>query len=152
MRVGIVGAGYVSTYHLRAVQTFADAQVVGIVDSDPERARQMAARFKVAKTCSSLADLAAERPEVIHILTPPESHCALTLEALEMGCHVLVEKPMAATVEECDLMIARAREKGLVLSVNHSMCFDPMTTRALDLVRSGVCGEVLTADYFRSSD
>ena len=51
----------------------------------------------------------ATRPDVIHILTPPSSHCPLALEALRLGCHVFVEKPMAETLEECDLMIALAR-------------------------------------------
>jgi nucleoside-diphosphate-sugar epimerase/predicted dehydrogenase len=96
--------------------------------------------------------MAEARPEVIHILTPPGSHAALTLEALEMGCHVFVEKPMAETVADCDRMMKRARELGLVLSVNHSARLDPIVLRGLEMIRNGACGEVLAVDFLRSSD
>jgi nucleoside-diphosphate-sugar epimerase/predicted dehydrogenase len=69
-----------------------------------------------------------------------------------MGCHVFVEKPMAETVEECDQMIARAREKGRVLSVNHSVRFGVAVARALQHVAAGRCGDLLSLTYFRASD
>ena len=71
---------------------------------------------------------------------------------MNMGCHVFVEKPMAETAADCDRMIRCAREKGVVLSVNHSARMDPIVLRALELVRSGALGEVTGADFFRSSD
>jgi nucleoside-diphosphate-sugar epimerase/predicted dehydrogenase len=96
--------------------------------------------------------MAVAKPDVIHVLTPPSSHCALTLEALEIGCHVFVEKPMAESAEECDWMIDKAREKGLVLSVDHSDLFDPVVLQAIDLARAGACGDILTVHFIRSSD
>jgi 2-alkyl-3-oxoalkanoate reductase len=96
--------------------------------------------------------MAEAQPKVIHILTPPGSHAALALEALEMGCHVFVEKPMAETVADCDRMIRSAREKGLVLSVNHSARMDPIVLEALEMIRKGACGDVKAVDFFRSSD
>lgn len=151
-RAGIVGAGYVSAYHLRAVQSLGFAEVVGIADHDRERAEKTAQQFHVPAVYGSLEEMKAARPDVIHILTPPASHCALTLQALDMGCHVFVEKPMAETAGDCDRMIARAREKGLILSVNHSARMDPIVLRALEMVRKGACGTVLSVDFFRSSD
>ena len=152
LRVGLVGAGYVSSHHLRALKSIKDVEVVGIADSNFKRAQQVALKFDVPKVCQSLAEMTSLRPEVIHILTPPASHCGLTLEALDMGCHVLVEKPMAQTPEECDRMIARAKAAKRVLSVNHSARMDPVIQRALGLVKKGVCGDILSISYFRSSD
>jgi len=153
MRIGIVGAGYVSRYHARAVQTFSDAELVGIADPDQNRANEIASKFGISGVYRNLSEMLAQaHPEVIHILTPPSFHCALTMEALEAGCHVLVEKPMAASMEECDQMIAKAQEKRRVLSVNHSMSFDPMVPKALRLIAQGVCGDLIAVDYFRSSD
>jgi nucleoside-diphosphate-sugar epimerase/predicted dehydrogenase len=112
----------------------------------------------VAATCGnppvfkSLAEMASVRPQVIHILTPPAFHCQLTLEALSLGCHVFVEKPMAETAEECDRMAAKAKEAGRILSVNHSARMDPIVLRALELVKQGAIGDVLAVDFFRSSD
>jgi nucleoside-diphosphate-sugar epimerase/predicted dehydrogenase len=69
-----------------------------------------------------------------------------------MGCHVMVEKPMAETVDECNRMIQVAKATGRVLTINHSARTDPIVLRALDLVRSGAIGDVLAVHFFRSSD
>ena len=58
-----------------------------------------------------LEDLADLRPQAVYVLTPPAFHAAIALQAMEMGCHVLVEKPMADTVEDCEAMIATARTR-----------------------------------------
>jgi predicted dehydrogenase/nucleoside-diphosphate-sugar epimerase len=151
-RVGIVGAGYVAAHHLRALRDLPFVETVGITDLDEVRASQLAARFKVSGVYPSLSKMASAQPDVMHVLTPPASHRALAVEALSMGCHVLVEKPMAETVSECDEMIACARENGRVLSVNHSARFDPAVLQAAAAVRRGVCGDVIAVHFIRSSD
>jgi predicted dehydrogenase/nucleoside-diphosphate-sugar epimerase len=151
-RVGIIGAGYVSAHHLRALKALPFIELAGICDQDQVKAEAMAKKFGVAGVYPSLAAMAAAKPNVIHILTPPGSHCELAIQALEMGCHVFVEKPMAESPEECDRMIAKAREKGLVISVNHSDRFDPVVLQAIDIARSGACGDILAVHSIRSSD
>ena len=151
VRVGLVGAGYVSAYHIRALKTLSNVEIVGIADLNQDRARQMAAQHGIS-VFRSLEEMRGAKPDVIHVLTPPDSHCAVTLEALGMGCHVFVEKPMAPTLEECDQMILRAQQAGRILSVNHSARMDPVVRKALELVRQGECGDVLAVDFFRSSD
>lgn len=152
MKVGLVGAGYVSTYHARALRSLPFVEIVGIADLDEVRAGALAAQFKIPKVYPSLQAMMEAQPKVIHILTPPGSHAALALQALDMGCHVFVEKPMAETVADCDRMIHSARDKGLVLSVNHSARMDPIVLEALEMIRQGACGEVRAVDFFRSSD
>jgi predicted dehydrogenase/nucleoside-diphosphate-sugar epimerase len=152
IRVGLVGAGYVSTYHARALRSLPFVEIVGIADPDHDRAAAVAARFAIPRVYASLRAMAEAGPQAIHILTPPSTHAALALEAMEMGCHVFVEKPMAETAADCDRMIARAREKGLVLSVNHSARMDPIVLEALGRIAKGACGQVIGADFFRSSD
>ena len=147
-----MGAGYVSTYHARALRSLPFVKIVGIADLDANRAAALAEQFHIPKVYPSLQAMAEAQPDVIHVLTPPDSHAPLALQAMEMGCHVFVEKPMAETVGECDLMIASARQKGLVLSVNHSARMDPIVLQALDMVRDGACGQVQAVDFFRSSD
>ena len=152
MRVALVGAGYVAAHHLRALKALPFVDVVGICDRDRNRARELAGRFGVVGVYPDLEAMADANPHVVHILTPPEFHCPLALEAIDMGCHVFVEKPMAESVEECDRMIARAREKGVRLSVNHSDRFDPVVLKAIAIARSGACGEILAVHSIRSSD
>ena len=151
-RAGVVGAGYVANHHLRAMRDLGFVDIVAICDSDRKRAEEMAAKFGIPLVCQTIEQMAAARPDVIHVLTPPSSHCDLTLRALEMGCHVFVEKPMADTVAECDAMIAKAAAKGRLLSVNHSARFDPVVLQAAELVKSGVCGDILAVHFIRSSD
>jgi 2-alkyl-3-oxoalkanoate reductase len=151
-RVGIVGAGYVSAHHLRALKALPFVEVIGICDQDESRAQAIAVKFGIPAVYHSLAEMAAARPNVIHILTPPASHYSLAMEALDMGCHVFVEKPMAESAEECDRLIERAREKGLVLSVNHSDRFDPVVLQAIEAAKSGACGDIIAVHSIRSSD
>jgi len=150
IRVAVVGAGYVSQHHLAALAALPFVEVVGIADTDLALARKTAARFRIAHAAASLREL--PRADAVYVLTPPRSHCALALAAMERGCHVFVEKPLAESVEECDRMIAKARERGVVLAVNHSDLLDPVVERALSIVRSGAIGQVLNVDFLRSSD
>jgi len=152
LRIGIVGAGYVARYHIEALKRVEGADIVGICDLDIDAARRLAQTYGIDLATSDLAELGACGPQAIYVLTPPSSHCALTLRALDMGCHVFVEKPMAESTAECDTMIAKARDKGLVLSVDHSDLFDPMIQRARQWVAGGVCGDLIAVDVWRSSD
>ncbi len=152
LRVALVGAGYVAGHHLAALKRLDFVEVVGLCDANLDAAKALAERHGIAAVASNLAGLATTRPQAVYVLTPPASHAAIALEALEMGCGVLVEKPMADTVAECEAMIAKAREKGLILGVNHSDLLDPVVMRALDAVRAGRIGDVVSVDILRSSE
>jgi nucleoside-diphosphate-sugar epimerase/predicted dehydrogenase len=93
-----------------------------------------------------------EGVDVIHILTPPDTHAQLAIAALRNGCHVLVEKPLAINVEEVDCISAAAAAAQKSVCVNHSLLYDRFVSKALGLVRSGAIGVPLSFDYFRSSE
>ncbi len=151
-RVGLIGAGYVAAHHLRALNALPFIEVVGICDRDRSRAETLAKKFRAGAVYTDLASMAAAKPDVIHVLTPPEFHCELALQAMDMGCHVFVEKPMAETVEECERMVEHARARGVTLSVNHSDRFDPVVLEAIRIARSGAIGDVTAVHNIRSSD
>jgi len=152
LRIAIVGAGYVAGYHIAALKRLGFVEVVGICDLDTAAAEALAGRFGIPIVTRNLADLAAQSPHAVYVLTPPASHAALAMQALDLGCHVLVEKPMADSAADCRAMIERARERGRVLSVNHSDRLDPVVVKALDIVHSGACGDILSVDVLRSSE
>ena len=153
IRVAVVGAGYVANHHLAALRSVDFVELTGICDTNLEAARAMATRFAIPLVVADLAELLEKsRPDVVHVLTPPSSHAAIALAAMDHGCHVLVEKPMADSAAECEAMAAKAREKNVLLGVNHSDLFDPMIRKALDLVAQGRIGKVLAVDILRSSD
>jgi predicted dehydrogenase/nucleoside-diphosphate-sugar epimerase len=152
LRVAIVGAGYVANHHVAALKRLDFVDIVGICDPNLPAAQALAARHGIDRVVPSLDQLAGVRPDVAYILTPPASHPVLAMEALDMGCHVLVEKPMADSAADCEAMIAHASARQRQLGVNHSDLFDPALGRALVAVRDGRIGRVLSVDVLRSSD
>ena len=152
VRVGLVGAGYISEFHARAIQRIANARIVAITDVCVARAKNLASRFNVPGIFPTIEDMIGNGVDVIHVLTPPSSHAQVAITALENGCDVLVEKPLAMNVEEVDRITAVAASVGKRVCVNHSMLYDRFVAKALRIVRSGAIGTPLTFDYFRSSE
>jgi len=148
-RAGLIGAGHISRYHVAALRR-AGVEIVGLCDIDAARAK-VTAEAVGAKAFTSPAELAAAGANVLHVLTPPDTHCQVALEALALGCHLLVEKPLAVDVEECRRIESMAVEKGLRVCVNHSLLYDPQVRRALGAVRSGKLSRVISVDILRSS-
>jgi 2-alkyl-3-oxoalkanoate reductase len=145
-RVAIVGAGLISDLHITGLTAIPGVTVEAIVDADASRAQAKAAQHGIARTFATQREmLAAVRPDVVHILTPPATHADLCVEAVEAGAHVYVEKPMAATEEECSRMMAAAARAGRELCVGHSLAFDPLLRLALDAIARGAIGDVLHA-------
>jgi 2-alkyl-3-oxoalkanoate reductase len=152
LRVGLVGAGYISEFHARAIQRVPNARIVGIADVLDCRATTLSARFSIPKVFRTMEAMMDEGVDVIHILTPPSTHAQLAIAALKNGCHVLVEKPLAINAEEVDRISAAAAAAQKSVCVNHSMLHDRFVSKALNLIRSGAIGVPLTFDYFRSSE
>lgn len=152
LRVAIVGAGYVANHHLAALKRLDFVELVGICDTQRDAAQALASRYGIGLVASSIDELAAAHPQVMHILTPPASHATLAIKAMDLGCGVLVEKPMADSIAECEAMIEKAQQKGLILGVNHSDLLDPVLMKALAAVRAGRIGEIISVDILRSSE
>jgi len=150
-RVGLVGAGYVSEFHIKALKRLPHVRIVGIADLDESRAKATAQQFGITAH-ASLKAMGSEGLDVVHVLTPPDSHVNVALEALSLGCHVLVEKPLATSVEDCERLIAESEARSLRVCVNHSLLGEPLIKRAIALAKTGAIGDVLTVEYLRSSN
>ena len=150
-RAGMIGAGNICEFHVAAVRALPDVELVGVVDLDPARAAAFAAKHQVT-VYPSLAVLAAAGANVIHVLTPPSSHGAIAKAALEAGCHVVLEKPVTEDPAEGRALVALAKAKGKTITVDHSLLFDPQVVRALDAVRSGSLGQIVSVDILRGSE
>lgn len=150
-RAGMIGAGNIAEFHVAAVRALPDVELVGVVDLDPARAAAFAEKHQV-QTFPSLEALVAAGANVIHVLTPPSSHGKIARAALELGCHVLVEKPVVEDPAEGRALAELARAKGKTISVNHSLLYDPQVARALAAVRSGALGQIVSVDILRGSE
>jgi predicted dehydrogenase len=87
--------------------------------------------------------LASEKLDIVDICTPPQIHATIAVEALEHGCHVLLEKPMALTSSDCDMMIEAARKSGKKLCIVHNVLFHPPLVEAKKLVAGGAIGKFI---------
>jgi 2-alkyl-3-oxoalkanoate reductase len=150
-RAGMVGAGNICQYHVAAVRALPEVELVGICDLDQARGEAAAADWNT-RAHPSLDALVEAGANVIHVNTPPSSHAELAIAALERGCHVLVEKPIAESPEDARRIGAVAESKGLVATVDHALLYDPQVLRALAKVRAGAIGRVVGVDIFRSSE
>jgi len=149
IRVAIVGCGLIAQAHIRALQAVEGVEILAVCDRDADRAQRMARLAQGARVYDGLTSLLQdERPDAVHVLTPPATHAELTIQAMEAGCHVLVEKPMALSVQDADSMIAIAREKQVKLCTNHNYLFKPSVLRARQLVDSGAVGKVVHAHTY----
>ena len=148
-RAGLVGAGNISQFHIAALRRI-PIEIVGVFDLNAAQAEATAAKFGV-RAFPSMRALVEAGANVIHVLTPPATHANVAIKALELGCHVLVEKPLAEDVADCARVGAVAAEHGLQVCVNHSLLFDPQIVRALEAVRAGKLGRVVSVDILRSS-
>jgi predicted dehydrogenase/nucleoside-diphosphate-sugar epimerase len=150
-RVGVVGAGAISEFHIYAIRSQPQCELVGVVDVDPARARAAAERFGTT-AFPSLAAMVQSGCDVVHVCTPPRTHVPIAIEAMELGCHVLIEKPLAEDEEEGRRVLAVAERTGRVASVNHCYLWDPHVARALEAVRAGKIGKVVSVDVLRGSE
>lgn len=149
MRVAVVGCGGIAYVHLPFILANKKNQLIGVCDSDLTRAGALAEKFQIGNVYGSLTQLLrAQRPDVVHILTPPQTHLKVTLEAVEAGCHVLVEKPMAVSVEEADAMIAAAQARGVKLCVDHNQLFDSVMLKVKRLLARGAVGRVIGLESY----
>ena len=150
-RVGFVGTGAIAGVHLDAVARCPHAALVGVTDRDTARARAFAARIRGVRVFPDLGSMVDAGTDVVHVLTPPHAHARGALEALERGCHVLVEKPLATSDADCMQLAEAASLHGRRVGVNHSLLADPQVRHVLDTVATGRIGQPVSAEYFCSA-
>jgi len=149
MRVGVIGCGGVSGRHIAPIRRLTGVEIVGVADIDEERAREIAHRFGIRYVYRDAAAMLRERPpDVVHVLTPPQSHKEMSIQAMEAGCHVFVEKPMALNVKEADEMIAASRHHRVTLGICHNHLFNPAVMEAKELVTRGAIGKVVGVETY----
>ncbi len=136
LRVGVVGVGHLGRHHARIYAEMPDVELVAVADSDPERAAAIASEYR----CRALTDPAglSDAVEAASIAVPTEFHRPVALQLLRSGIDVLVEKPLARTVEEADAIVEAARDSGRLLMTGHTERFNPAVitlARAVDRPR-----------------
>ncbi|MDR0760990.1 MAG: Gfo/Idh/MocA family oxidoreductase [Treponema sp.] len=150
INVALIGAGNISRMHLEGYGRFPDrCKVTALADIDPGHAEQRKKEFPVlgdAKIYTSYQEtLASGDLDLVDICTPPFCHAEIAVDSLNAGKHVIVEKPMAASLEECDAMIAAAERSETVLSVIAQNRFRGDVYKLKQTLDTGKIGKILHA-------
>jgi predicted dehydrogenase len=151
IRVALLGCGRIAHVHAGYLRQVPEVEFVGACDLDPASRERFTARWQLPTFADSDEMLAAVQPDVVHVLTPPSTHAKLAIALLNAGLHVLVEKPMALTVDDADAMLAAAHRAGRLLTVDHNRWFDPVVQQTRMLVETGRLGKLLAVDVFASA-
>jgi predicted dehydrogenase len=124
LRCGVVGAGSLGQHHVRLYRSLADVDFVGFVETNDVRAAEIATKFGCARV-ASVEELGA-RCDAVSVVVPTDRHAAVALPLLAQGCHLLIEKPLTATLEEAEQVLAAARASGSLVQVGHVEHFNPV--------------------------
>jgi predicted dehydrogenase len=133
LRVAVVGVGHLGRHHVRLLARMPDVELVAAVDLIAERA-SAAAAGTAARAVQDYRSLFGEI-DAVSIAVPTVDHFSIARDFLERGVHVLVEKPMTASLEEADAMVAMASASGTVLAVGHTERFNPALQAALPVLK-----------------
>jgi len=152
IKVGIIGCGFVaSKLHIPSFLSLKRNTIIqAVCDLNPSLATSVAKKFNLPKFYSNVSEmLQKEDLDIVDICTPPRTHAPLATEAMEKGCNVLLEKPMAMTSSECDEMIRVSQKNGSKLCVIHNELFRPPMIKARKMVEQGTIGKVLGMQWCR---
>jgi predicted dehydrogenase len=141
IRVAVVGVGEFGRNHVRVWREIEGAELAGVVDTNPDRAAKIASEFGT-QAIRDLDALAAARVDAVSLAVPTREHANVGRRLLAAGLDVLVEKPMAASLEEADRLIVAAARLGRVLQVGHVERFNPAVVAAQKIVRRPMFFEV----------
>lgn len=147
LRTAVVGAGGIARAHLRALATLEDVEVVAIADVVPGRAQAMADLHGIPCAYERHQDLVVHPDlQAVHVCTFNQAHCQPTVDALQAGLHVIVEKPMAARLDDAVAMVTAAREHDRLLMCAIKSRFSDDIMTAHDVCASGTLGRIYYAE------
>jgi predicted dehydrogenase len=145
VRWGVIGLGWFGEIHADTLADMAGIELTALSTRRPERLNELADKYDVAGRYTDYQELLADRSvDAVSITTHIHDHRDLAIDALRAGKHVLLEKPMAPTVEDCDRIIQAARESDGLLMAGHICRFDPRVALAKQAIDEGRLGRILS--------
>lgn len=152
---GIIGCGMISKFHARALGAIDGARLAGVFDPNPEAMARAAQAYGVRAFASMEAILACPEIDAVCVLTPNGLHAPIALQALAAGKHVVVEKPMAITLEDADKLVAASEAAGLKVCVISQLRFSPAVQAVKRALEEGYFGRIVSASlsmkYYREA-
>ncbi len=149
IRVAVVGTGGISPMHIEGLLNFQNrCRIVALCDIYPEKAEGMKEKYKL--DCEIFDDhqkmlSSGVKIDLVHICTPPYVHSEIAINSMNAGCHVVVEKPMATCLAECDAMLEAERKNGVVMACIAQNRFRNSIYKLKKIAESGIAGKIRCA-------
>jgi len=142
LKIAVIGVGSMGRHHARIYSQLEDVELVGVADLNKETANAIAKEYKTRAYTDYRELILKEKPDAVSIAVPTIYHRDVAVYAMNQGIHVLVEKPIAHTVQEAKEMEEKARQKNLKLMVGHIERFNPAIKELKKIIESGALGQV----------
>ena len=152
LKVGVIGCGYVAQNgHIPVILKCKNVKLVALCDKNEELATSIARKFRIGKYYTDSKEMLDRgKLDVVNICTPISTHGALAIQAMEAGCHVFVEKPLAINIEEADQMITASKKNQVKLSVMQNWLFLPTVMKMKSLVDRRAIGDLVRVEIKQS--
>lgn len=143
-KVAVVGAGFVSEIHLESYHRFVPgAEVIALYARNEQKGKTVADKYKIPSFYNDIDNIiSGSGCDVVDICLPNHLHAEVTLKAAKAGKHVIIEKPLAMTLEESDAMISECKKAGVKLMYAEELCFAPKYERVRQMVKDGAVGDI----------
>lgn len=148
--IGIIGYGYWGPNLVRNFSQVQGARVVAVCDQSPERRAQVEQVYPAVKTYADVRTMLSDTAiDAVAVATPVSSHFALSMQALQAGKHVFVEKPFTANIEQGERLVEEAEKRRLTLMVDHTFVYTSAVRKIKELLDNGSLGQLYYYDSVR---
>lgn len=156
VRFGIIGCGLISNWHARAIRQIPNAVLVGVADINKASADAMAQKYDILSFRSAEELLESDKIDAVCICTPSSLHTQLAVKAADTGKHIVIEKPMAITTEQCDQIIAAVERNHVKAAVVSQFRFSDAVKELKKAISTGILGKIVMGSinmkYYRSQE
>lgn len=149
INVGVIGVGAMGYNHARVYYRLENANLIATSDVSERTLSKVSKKYEAEGYTDYKELLKNPEIEVVSVCVPTTHHHSVVMDAIAYGKHVLVEKPIAFTLEEAEEMIAFAKEKGVKIGTGHVERFNPAVQKAKELIKNDVIGDVVSASAKR---
>lgn len=136
LKVAVVGVGHLGQYHLEKYLSMSMVDLIGVVDTNPTRLKEITYKYKVRGFLSHYDII--DKVDAVSIAVPTEVHFDVAMDFLSRGIHILVEKPITYRIEDADLLLNKAKETGAVLQVGLVERFNPAVIKMKSLIKEPI--------------
>ncbi|MFJ5761083.1 Gfo/Idh/MocA family protein [Neobacillus sp. NPDC093182] len=154
VRLGIIGTGGISHWHVKQLKEIKSAQIIAVADPNPDQRRRLIDKFnleQISEFDHHQEMLETVPMDAVVICSPHTLHYQQVVESIHHGCHVLIEKPMACSLEEAEHIIDLAKRANKVLQVSYQRHFEPAFLYIREAISSGKIGKLtsITASLYQ---